>query len=494
MTNTRFDGNKPQNSPLPGTLKLSREPDLQAERILLGTILRYGGENFPDVLDTGIRPDDFYREAHDEIFRALAEIYNNNQPIDTLTLKEKLLHRKTLDKVGGYGYLLDLEDESMSMFHAKSYAKIVVDRSTVRQLLIASSNITEACQNNSPAEDALDSAEASIFAIRDRRFVSSMVKISDILEETYNRIVQLKHLKDGLSGVPTGLKELDWLTGGLQKTDLIILGGRPGMGKTAITLRIALNVAIPFQRQAHRDAAAYSVLFFSLEMGKEQIMMRMLCQLGGYNLLSMRAGRLGEGETADLTKVLSSLQDAPIYIDDSSGQKLRPLDLRAKARRLQRRLKAEGRPPLGLIVVDYLQLLTPNEEHHNREREVAEISAGLKSLAKELDVPVLCCSQLKRSDVSKPDLADLRDSGAIEQDADIVAFILRYDRLYPEKPEFEGLAELQIKKQRNGPTGKVSLRFIKESSNFVPASYEDVEIETTPEPKAKRGKKSDSLN
>jgi replicative DNA helicase len=244
------------------------------------------------------------------------------------------------------------------------------------------------------------------------------------------------------------------------------------MGKTAITLKLALNAAIPRIRQSHQSMPAFSVLYFSLEMGREQILMRILCQLGHFDLLKMRTGKLKEDQYGDLTSVISQLKQAPLYVDDSSGQKLRPLDLRAKARRLQRMLKNTDRPPLGLIVVDYLGLLTPNKDHQNREREVAEISASLKSMAKEMNVAVLCCSQLKRSDVGKPDLTDLRDSGAIEQDADIVAFILRKDILNPDKPELAGHAELQIKKHRNGPTRNIPLRFIAESSLFVPAPLE----------------------
>jgi replicative DNA helicase len=214
-----------------------------------------------------------------------------------------------------------------------------------------------------------------------------------------------------------------------------------------------------------------AVLIFSLEMSIQQILQRLLCQVGHYDLLKMRTGRLPDSEMSRLTETISLIKSAPIYIDDSSSSKLRPLDIRAKARRLKRKLTAQGRE-LGLIVVDYLQLVHPNEQHNNREQDVAEVSSALKSLAKELNVTVICCSQLKRADVANPDLSDLRDSGAIEQDADMVAFVLRPEVLYPKKPEFEGLGEFIIKKHRNGPIGTVYMQFLKPCSSFVPGTFE----------------------
>jgi replicative DNA helicase len=446
------------------------------ERILLGTLLHYSGENFPEVLDVGLRPEDFYRDIHGEIFAAMGELYNANEPIDVTILKEKLLQRKSLNKVGGEAYLEDLFLVAATHFHTKNYAKIVSDRSVVRRLLKASAETIRTCEETpSSADEVLDRAEASIFGIRDGRLNTSLIQLGETMIPIYDRIMELKDLKGRLSGIPTGFNHLDYLTGGFQRTDLIILGGRPGMGKTAITLNLALNAAIPEIRQGFRSMPPFTILFFSLEMGREQIVMRILCQLGRFDLLKMRTGRLSEEEYRRVLEVMAKLKDAPIHIDDTSGQKLRPMDLRAKARRLQRKLQAMGKPPLGLIVVDYLQLLSPNnEQHNNREREVAEISAGLKSLAKEMDVAVLCCSQLKRSDAGKPDLSDLRDSGAIEQDADMVCFILRKELIHPDKPEYKGKGELQIKKHRNGPTDNIDLLFLKEFSCFIPAPYERI--------------------
>jgi replicative DNA helicase len=476
MSSQGPDDGRERNESLPGVISLGKEPDIEVERILLGTLLHYSGENFPDVLDVGLRPQDFYRETHGEIFAAMADLYNTNEPIDIPILKEKLLQRKTLSQIGGEAYLEDMFMQAATMFHTKQYAKIVVDRSTVRRLLKASADTIQKCEETpSSAELVLDDAEAAIFKIRDTRLSTSLVYLPDSLNSVYDTIMSLKDLKGSLSGIPTGFNHLDFLTGGFQRTDLIILGGRPGMGKTAITLNLALNAAIPSIRQGFRTMPPSTVLFFSLEMGREQIIMRILCQLGRFDLLKMRTGRLTEAEYSRVLEVMAKLKAAPIYIDDSSGQKLRPMDLRAKARRLQRKLGATGLPPLGLIVVDYLQLLSPNQEHNNREREVAEISAGLKSLAKELNVVVLCCSQLKRADVGKPDLADLRDSGAIEQDADMVCFILRKEVLHPDKPEHAGKGELQIKKHRNGPIDTVDLNFLREFSCFIPAQYEKIE-------------------
>jgi replicative DNA helicase len=420
-------------------------------------------------------PEDFYREAHREIFAAITDLYNRDQPVDSLTLSDRLKKRQTYDHVGGLSYVAEIEDRAVRFNSTREYAKIVVDRSAVRRLRAAAIEIQERCRETPDSVDELLSdAEASVFDIRDNRLKESLVYLPDSLYGINERINEIAALEGRLSGIPTGFEYLDRLTGGFQKTDLIILGGRPGMGKTAITLNLALNAALPHRRQAHRDMPAVSVLIFSLEMGREQIIMRILCQLGGFNLLKMRSGGLTPAELSGLTEVMSELSGAPIYIDDSSGQKLRPIDLRAKARRLQRNISRLGLPPLGMVVVDYLQLMTPNEQYANREREVAEISASLKSLAKEMNVAVLCCSQLKRADVAKPELSDLRDSGAIEQDADMVAFILRKEVLHPEKPEHENKGELQIKKHRNGPTGVVFLHYLKHCTSFVPPAYQDL--------------------
>ena len=459
-----------------GVISLRKEPDIEVEKLLLGTLLNYSGENFPDVLDEGLRPEDFYRATHGVIFDAMAGLYNENEPIDVVILAEKLKNSGFLTKIGGAGYLEDLFALAITQYHTRQYAKIVVDKAAVRRLMAACGDSMRKCEEGPKcADDVLDEAEAAIFKIRDARLNSSLASARDLIPSTYDMIVGFKSLRGALSGIPTGFDDLDFLTGGFQRSDLIVLGGRPGMGKTAIPINLAWNASLPPLRQGQQTMPASSVLFFSLEMSRDQIMQRIVCQLAKLDLLRMRAGRLSDDEYELGLKKMSILQSGSLYIDDSSGRKLRPMDLRAKARSLKRKLAAGGLPPLELIVVDYLQLLTPDESQKTREREVAEISAGMKSIAKELNVAVLCCSQLRRSDDSKPDLSDLRDSGAIEQDADMVLFILRKELIHPEKPELAGKAELQIKKHRNGPTGVVDLVFLKESSAFAPARYEKIE-------------------
>ncbi|MDR2197967.1 MAG: replicative DNA helicase [Deltaproteobacteria bacterium] len=455
-----------------GVINIAPPPDMEIERGLLGNLLLYNAESLPDVLDAGLQPADFFREAHGEIYSAIADLYNSNEQVDMNLAAEKLRSRKTLSGVGGLAYLSELEAVACVGMMAKSYAKVIVDRATVRNLMKIAAETTEKCRSTpSSVEEVLDETEARVFALRDNRVTGNMVYLADALNPVYEKIVKLSDLKGALSGVPTGFNYLDKLTGGFQKSDMIILGARPSMGKTSLALNFALNVALPEMRQGFRDMPPYAVLIFSLEMKLDQILQRLLCQVGRYDLLQMRSGTLQNSEYARLTQTLSVMKHAPIFIDDSSSQKLKPLDIRAKARRLKRKLSASG-IELGLIVVDYLQLIIPNERHNNREQDVAEVSSSLKSLAKELDVPVLCCCQLKRADVANPDLSDLRDSGAIEQDADLVAFVLRPEMIFPDKPELEGLGQLMIKKHRNGPLGDVYMHFLKYCASFTPGAFE----------------------
>jgi replicative DNA helicase len=471
-----------------GVINLDPPPDLEVEKGLLGSLLLYNADSLPDALDVGLTPSDFFRDSHAEIYSAIAELYNSNEPIDLNLTAERLRGRKTLASVGGLAYLSDLEASACARMMAKSYAKIIVDRSTLRNLMRISADATELCRSVPNSVDGLlDETEAKIFALRDNRVSGNMFSLNDALSPVYEKIMRLSDLNGALSGIPTGYRYFDQMTGGFQKSDMIILGGRPGMGKTALALNLALNVALPSRRQGFRDMPAHSVLIFSLEMSTDQIIQRLLCQVGEYDLLKMRTGRLLQSEYARLTETISIMKHVPIYIDDSSSQRLRPLDIRAKARRLKRKLASAGQD-LGLVVVDYLQLISPNERHNNREQDVAEVSSSLKSLAKELDVTVLCCSQLKRSDVGNPDLSDLRDSGAIEQDADMVAFILRPEVMYPDKPELEGLGQLIVKKHRNGPTGTVYLQFLKPCSSFVPGAFEEYVPPAESEPPAGGGK------
>ncbi|MDR1082105.1 MAG: replicative DNA helicase [Deltaproteobacteria bacterium] len=465
-------GDSAQSSP-----HVYTELDRKTEKVLLGTLIRGNGENLTDALEVGLIPEDFFSGTHQEVYSAIADLYNRDQPIDIMTLSDKLRTRGTYESVGTEVFLAELEDQAVGFHAVHHYAKVVMDRAALRRLRVVGSEIALKCAEGTDSVDELfNDVEETISNIRERRFKGEIVYLPDTLMDIQRRLEEIAELNGRLGGVPTGFKHLDRLTGGFQKSDLIILGGRPGMGKTAVTLNLTLNAALPWLRETYKDMPAYSVIYFSMEMSREQILMRILSQLGRLNLLKMRSGGLSPEDFSNLTHTFSMLKTAPIYIDDTAGKKMTPLELRSKARRLKRSLDMHKLPPLGLIVVDYLQLLSPDPQQNsnrNREREVAEISGSLKSLAKEMEVAVLCCSQLKRSDDGAPEISDLRDSGAIEQDADIVAFILRKEVLHADNKDLEGKAELQIKKHRNGPTGVVYLNFIKECSCFVPASFDD---------------------
>ncbi|MDR1656475.1 MAG: replicative DNA helicase [Deltaproteobacteria bacterium] len=455
-----------ENSPAPVSLS---QPDMEVERCLLGAILANSYDALPQAIESKLIQDDFFREAHGEIYSVMLELYNAGNPVDLLAVTDALSTRKKLTSVGGKSYLSELYDLYGIPQNVGYYARLIIDRALLRRLEKVSLDIADQCRSNpSTVNDLLDEAEASIFKIRDDRTSNRLQIVSEHMADVFNKIVDMRGKSDAISGIPTGFTYLDSLTGGFQKTDLIVLGGRPGMGKTSLALNFAVNVAIPSKRESKRDIPASSVAVFSLEMGTEQLLQRLLCQIGHHDLLSLRSGRITDEEIERLTMSSSLLRQAPIFIDDTAS--ISPLELRAKARRLQSQLRNQGQS-LGLIVVDYLQLMRPNSRHNNREQEIREISGSLKALAKELSVTVLTLSQLKRSDELEPSLSDLRESGSIEQDADIVFFVLRKEMVKEDKKnEFHGQAELRLKKHRNGPTGLIKMHFIHKSSCFEPAS------------------------
>jgi replicative DNA helicase len=444
------------------------QPDLDVERSLLGAILANPNEAIPLTLEVKLRSSDFFHEPHGEIFGTMLSLFEAGKPVDLVSTQEALRSKGSLTLVGGATYLSELWDRFGIPAHVGYYAKLIIDRAILRTLHKITEEISSKCRSNPPSVDSvLDEAEAAIYRIRDDRSANRLMKIEDQMEKVVEKIISLRGLKGGISGQPTGFSYLDSLTGGFQRTDFIVLGGRPGMGKTSLALNFALNVAIPALREDKKDIPAGAVAIFSLEMGAEQLLQRLLCQIGRHNLLEMRNGRISDEEIRNLTMTSSKLRDAEIFIDDTSA--IRPLELRAKARRLQSQLRSRGKH-LGLIVVDYLQLMRGNGRHNNREQEISEISGSLKSLAKELDVPVLTLSQLKRSDELEPSLSDLRESGAIEQDADLVFFVMRRGMIKRDDPTLKNQAELQIKKHRNGPTGVVYMQFHPESTSFVPGT------------------------
>ncbi len=448
----------------------TRPHSLEAERALLGAILLDAAEALPRVLETRLMADDFFKEGHGEIFKAITHLYDQGDPVDLITVSEGLKKRGSLDRAGGAAYLSELYDSVGVAANVARYARIVIDRAILRRLISISATISEECQGApKDVDDVLDRAEGSIYKVRDERGTQSLKRVPDMLDAAFARINALHDRGEGLTGVPTGFAELDRLTGGFQRSDLIILAGRPAMGKTALALNLALNAALPGQRQQHKNLPGVAVAIFSLEMATEQLLQRLMCQTGHLNLGDLRTGRLRPEDISNLTTAITHLEKAEIFIDDTPA--IRVLELRAKARRLKSQLNGRG-AELGLVMVDYLQLMRGSERTDNREQEISEISRALKGLAKELNVPVLALSQLNRRAEDRPDkrplLSDLRESGAIEQDADIIAFVYRPEVYKKDDETLHGKAEMIIGKHRNGPTGVVNLRFRHEFSSFGP--------------------------
>ncbi len=399
--------------------------------------------------------DDFYREGHRRIFDAMAGLSERSVPIDTVTLKDELTRSSALEAVGGAVYLAGLVEGLPRLTNVEEWCRIIREKAILRRLIHASNQITQSCYEAERAPDEiLDGAEKAIFEIAEKRMHQGFVRIGEVVKESFRTIDQLSQSKDVVTGVPTGFVDLDNKTSGLQKSDLIIIASRPAMGKTSLCLNIAQNAS-------HRTGE--SVGLFSLEMAKEQLVLRLLCADARVDAHRLRTGNLEEKDWARLAKAYADLSSARIFIDDSAT--LTPLEIRAKCRRL----KAEH--GLGMVIVDYLQLVSGAGRVENRQQEIASISRSLKGLAKELEVPVVALSQLSRAPESRsasdrrPQLSDLRESGAIEQDADVVMFIYREEEYKP-TDENKGVAEIIIGKQRNGPTGTIRLAFLKEYTRF----------------------------
>jgi replicative DNA helicase len=434
---------------LPKDKTLPHNPE--AERTVLGAVL-VDNAAFNSAAEILTR-DDFHREAHRRIFEAMAALAERSQPIDLVTLKDELVRGQALEAVGGAAYLGSLVDGVPRITSVDQWSRIIKEKAVLRNLIYASNRIVQSCYE---AEDdvatILDRAEKSIFDIAERRIRQGFVALREIVKESFRTIDQLSQSKDVVTGLPTGFVDLDERTSGLQKGDLIVVAARPAMGKTSLCLNIAQNAS---QRTGE------TVGVFSLEMSKEQLVLRMLCADARVDAHRLRTGSLGEKDWARLAKAYADLSASKIYIDDSAT--LTPLEIRAKCRRL----KAEH--GLGLVIVDYMQLVTGAGRIENRQQEIASISRSLKGLAKELECPVVALSQLSRAPEARtdrrPQLSDLRESGAIEQDADLVMFIYREEEHKP-TDENRGLAEIIIGKQRNGPTGSLRLAFIKEFTRF----------------------------
>ncbi len=425
--------------------------NIEAEQSILGGIL-IENDALNRVLEV-LEDKDFYREPHQKLFNCMIALYERNDPLDLITLTNELKKRKELEEVGGASYLASLVDSVPTAANIAYYAKIVKEKSILRKLISTSTEIiTQSYQEGRDLEDFLDEAEQAIFRISEHRIKPAFYPIKEIVKESFKLIERLYEKKELITGVPSGFKDLDRKTAGFQPADLIIVAGRPSMGKTALCLNIAQGAAIN---------ARVPTAIFSLEMSKEQLAIRMLCSEARVDSARLRSGFLSESDWPKLTMAAGALSDAPIFVDDAPA--ISVLELRAKARRLK---SDRG---LGLVVVDYLQLMRGRSGVERREQEISEISRSLKALAKELNVPVVAISQLSRKAEDRPgrrpQLSDLRESGAIEQDADVIIFIYR-DEVYNPDSDSKGLAEVNIAKQRNGPTGKVELSFISEHTTF----------------------------
>jgi replicative DNA helicase len=423
----------------------------EAERTVLGAVL-VDNAAFNSAAEILTR-DDFHREAHRRIFDAMAALAERSQPIDTVTLKDELLRGQSLEAVGGAGYLASLLDGLPRVTNVEPWARIIKEKAVLRNLIHAGNRIVQSCyEAEEDAAAILDKAEKSIFDIAERRIRQGFVAIKDVVKESFRTIDQLSQSKEVVTGLATGFVDLDERTSGLQKGDLIIVAARPAMGKTSLCLNIAQGATL---------RSGETVGLFSLEMSKEQLVLRMLCADARVDSHRLRTGHLQEKDWARLAKAYADLMGSRVFIDDSAT--ITPLEMRAKCRRL----KAEH--GLGLVIVDYLQLVSGGTRVENRQQEIASISRSLKGLAKELNVPVIALSQLSRAPEARtdrrPQLSDLRESGALEQDADIVMFIYR-EHEYKPSEENQGVAEIIIAKQRNGPTGTVKLAFIKEYTRF----------------------------
>lgn len=426
---------------------------LEAEESILSAIL-VDNDTLPEILEI-LSPKDFYRSAHQKIFTAITELFSRDEPVDLVTLTNKLRERGWIDQIGGATYLANLVDTVPLAVNAQYYAKIIHDKACLRQLIEKTSAITKRCfEDRGDVENVIDFAESSIFEISENKIRPAFYPIGKIIEVNIDALEERQGNKALVTGVATGFTKLDELTAGLQKSDLVILAGRPGMGKTALALNIAKNAAVD---------ANIPVAIFSLEMSKEQLSFRMLSSEARIDSSRLRRGFISQDDWLRITDAAGFLSQAPIFIDDSPS--ITVLEIRAKSRRL----KLESN--IGLIIIDYLQLMKGRASAERRDLEISEISRSLKALAKEIDIPVLALSQLnrkleERSD-KRPQLADLRESGALEQDADVVAFIYR-DELYnkAENNPNKGKAELIVAKQRNGPTGIATLTFLDTYTRF----------------------------
>ncbi len=439
-----------------------------AERAILGAIL-LDNQTYSQAAEF-LRADDFSLDSHRRIYLRMTALSETGRAIDFVTLTEELGQHDEIESVGGTAYVMSLTDGLPRVKNIEHYVRIVKDKAMLRGLIHAATGVIErAYDQDSPAEEIVDAAESAIFQIAEKRISQGFMALPDIVASSFGSIDKLYEQGQRITGLETHFRAFDDMTSGLQKADLVIIAARPSMGKTAFAINVAENAAI-------RDKKVVGV--FSLEMSREALLKRMLCSQSMVDSHKLRTGFLGRDDYSKLVNGLAALAEAPIFIDDTPGISIS--EMRAKCRRLE---QSKGR--LDLVVVDYLQLVAgspsgSSRRYENRTQEVSAISRGLKAMAKELSCPVVALSQLSRAPETRtgnnrPQLSDLRESGSIEQDADVVAFIFREEVYKPDDPDLEGKAELIIAKQRNGPTGKVNLSFIKRSTRF-----EDMAVDSGP--------------
>ncbi|WP_145543247.1 replicative DNA helicase [Virgibacillus sp. SK37] len=427
--------------------------NMEAEQSVIGAVFLE-----PEAFSTAsekLVPEDFYRAAHQRIFAAMMKLADRGEPIDVITVTSYLNDAKQLDEVGGVVYLTQLAESVPTAANIEYYCKIVEEKALLRRLIRTATDIvTSSFEKEDDVADVLNDAEKGILEVSSRKNSGAFKSIKDVLIDVYDNIERLHQQNGDVTGIPTGFRDLDKITSGFQRNDLIIIAARPSVGKTAFALNVAQSVAVNTDE---------NVAIFSLEMGADQLVQRMLCAEGNIDAQRLRNGQLEAEDWTKLTMAMGSLSNAGIYIDDSPG--IRVSEIRSKCRRLK---QEHG---LGMILIDYLQLIQGSgNSGENRQQEVSEISRSLKGLARELDVPLIALSQLSRGVESRQDkrpmMSDLRESGSIEQDADIVGFLYR-DDYYDKESEKQNIIEIILAKQRNGPVGTVELAFVKEYNKFV---------------------------
>lgn len=445
--------------------------NIEAEQSILGSLM-LEKEAWDQVADV-ISANEFYKPAHAKIYAAIDELHRKNQPVDLITVSNLLSSKGELELVGGADYLVDLVNRTISAANVQSYAKIVRDKSLLRRIIASSSSLIEKAYDEDfvDVESFLDLAEGEFYKLGETKKTEGLMSAIEVVKSSVVKIEELYKRKSDVTGVPTGFTMLDKMTSGMQPGELIIIAARPSMGKTAFSLNLAQHMALRAQK---------TVAYFSLEMGRDAVMMRVLASEARINMKDIRSGKIPDHVWPKLINVAGQVSDSKLYIDETSG--VSPFEVRARARRLKAQVG------LDCIIIDYLQLMDLKQKVDSRERAVAEISKALKSLAKELEVPILALAQLNRGVEGRSDrrpmLSDLRESGSIEQDADVIMMLYRDDYYDKDDPEKAGQAEVIIGKQRNGPTGTVKLKWEAEFGRFKDAEHEHPHPLPPPQPPA----------